>query len=81
MQRLETVGRSGREDYFFDSRTAAIAYRATRRSGGMGYAGMCAGRDAVKNIRPEPSDEEAMSIVDRAATYAAAHHPKWFWER
>jgi hypothetical protein len=62
-------------------RAAAAAYRAAYRAGGFDYESRCAGRDAVKQLRPGLSDEEAMLIADRATVYAAAHHPAWFWKR
>jgi hypothetical protein len=62
-------------------RAAAVAYRRARRAGGMDYAGICAGRDAVKKLKPGLSDEEAMQIVTAAVSFAATHHQKWFWAR
>jgi len=62
-------------------RAAASAYRAVRQTGKLDYPAVCAGRDAVKKIKPELSDEEVMTIVSRATAYAAAHHADWFWTR
>jgi hypothetical protein len=62
-------------------RAAAVAYRVARRAGGMDFEGMCAGRDAVKKLRPEISGEEGMNIVSAAVAYAATHHQSWFWRR
>jgi hypothetical protein len=46
----------------------------------MDFADMYTGSDAIKKIRPELSDVEAMNIVSATVAYAAMHQ-KWFWKR
>jgi hypothetical protein len=62
-------------------RAAAVAYRAAWRADRGDLGGRYDGREAVKKIRPELPDDEAMRIVTRAVAYTAMHRPKWFWKR
>jgi hypothetical protein len=58
---------------------AAVAYREVRRTGAKDHPAILKAKAAVRELKPKLKDEEAMRIAERPATFAAAHHSKWFW--
>lgn len=60
-------------------RAACVAYRRVRQSGKLHHPAHVAAVEAVLEVLPGITREEASRQVQRAICWAASEHTEWFW--
>ena len=60
-------------------RAACLAYRRVRQSGKLHHPAHVAAVEAVLEILPGISREEASRQAQNAVSWAASEHTEWFW--
>ncbi|GEM_PF-828555 len=60
-------------------RAACLAYRRERKKGKLDHPAHLAAVNAVLEVMPGISREEASRHAQNAVAWAASEHPQWFW--